>query len=81
MAFDAITEEIEVRYPFEKKIADDEIAKRALDILGWDSTVPARAIQVLVRNGWVTLTGDVEWHLQKQAAEDDIRKLSGSTGL
>ena len=77
----AIAEEIEVRYPFEKKIADDEIAKRALDILGWDSTVPARAIQVLVRNGWVTLTGDVDWYFQKQAAEDDIRKLSGVHGI
>jgi osmotically-inducible protein OsmY len=77
----AIAEEIEVRYPFEKKIADDEIAKRALDILDWDSTVPARAIQVLVRNGWVTLTGDVDWYFQKQAAEDDIRKLSGVHGI
>ena len=77
----AIAEEIEVRYPFEKKIADDEIAKRALDILGWDSIVPARAIQVLVRNGWVTLTGDVDWHFQKQSAEDDIRKLSGVRGI
>jgi osmotically-inducible protein OsmY len=77
----AIAEEIEVRYPFEKKLADDEIAKRALDILDWDSTVPARAIQVLVRNGWVTLTGDVDWYFQKQAAEDDIRKLSGVHGI
>jgi osmotically-inducible protein OsmY len=71
----------EVRYPFEKKIADDEIAKRAVDILDWDSVIPDRAIQVLVRNGWVTLTGDVDWHFQKQSAEDDIRKLSGVHGI
>jgi osmotically-inducible protein OsmY len=77
----AIAEEIEVRYPYEKKIADDEVAKRAVDILGWDSIIPDRAIQVLVRNGWVTLTGDVDWHFQKQSAEDDIRKLSGVRGV
>jgi osmotically-inducible protein OsmY len=77
----AIAEEIEVRYPYEKKIADDEVAKRAVEILGWDSVIPDRAIQVLVRNGWVTLTGDVDWHFQKQSAEDDIRKLSGVRGV
>ena len=55
----AIADEIEVRYPFEEKIDDDEIAKRAVDVLGWNSVVPERAIQVLVRNGWVTLTGNV----------------------
>jgi osmotically-inducible protein OsmY len=77
----AIAEEIEVRYPYEKKIADDQLAKRAVDILDWDSVVPDRAIQVLVRNGWVTLTGDVDWHFQKQSAEDDIRNLSGVCGI
>jgi osmotically-inducible protein OsmY len=29
----------------------------------------------------VTLTGDVDWHFQKQSAEDDIRKLSGVRGV
>jgi osmotically-inducible protein OsmY len=77
----AIAEEIEVRYPYEKKIADDQLAKRSVDILDWDSVVPDRAIQVLVRNGWVTLTGDVDWHFQKQSAEDDIRNLSGVCGI
>jgi hyperosmotically inducible protein len=77
----AIAEEIEVRYPYERKIADDEVAKRAVDIPGWDSVIPDRAIQVLVRNGWVTLTGDVDWYFQKQSAEDDIRKLSGVRGV
>ena len=30
----AIAEEIKVRYPSDKKTSDDEIAKRAIDILG-----------------------------------------------
>jgi len=77
----AIADEIEVRYPFEEKIDDDEIAKRAVDVLGWNSVVPERAIQVLVRNGWVTLTGNVDWHFQKHSAEDAIQKLSGVRGI
>ena len=51
----AIAEEIDVRYPSHKKASDDEIAKRAIDILGWDAMVPTDSIQVMVRDGWVTL--------------------------
>ena len=36
----AIAQEIEVRYPFDKKTGDDEIAKRAVNILKWDALVP-----------------------------------------
>jgi BON domain len=35
----AIAEEIEVRYPSDKKTPDDEIAKRAIAILGWGTMV------------------------------------------
>ena len=77
----AIAQEIEVRFPFEKKDSDDEIAKRVADILQWDSMVPHEAIQVSVQKSWVTLTGTVDWQYQRMAAEDDVRKLSGVVGL
>ena len=57
----AIAQEIQVRYPSDKKTSDDEIAKRAADILAWDARVPDEVIQIKVQNGWVTLTGTVEW--------------------
>ena len=77
----AIAQEIEVRFPFEKKDSDDEIAKRVADILQWDSMVPDEAIQASVQKGWVTLSGTVDWQYQRMAAEDDVRKLSGVLGL
>ena len=77
----AIAEEMEVRYPSGKKTSDDEIAKRAIDILDWDTMVPNASIQVMVRDGWVTLTGSVDWHYQKKHAEDDVRKLLGVRGV
>lgn len=77
----AIADEIEVRYADDKKTSDDEIAKRAIDILNWDIAVPSGAIQVAVRNGWVTLNGDVDWKFQKKTAEDDVRRLSGVHGI
>ena len=77
----AIAEELEVRFVNDKKTSDDEIAKRAVDILGWDTVVPSGSIQITVRDGWVTLTGDVGWYYQKTAAGDDVRKLSGVRGV
>ncbi len=77
----AIAQEIEVRYPGENKTADDEIAKRALNILKWDAVIPGDAVRVTVQKGWVLLTGEVDWQFQKKAAEDAIRKLSGVTGV
>ena len=77
----AIAQEIEVRYPFAKKTADDQIAKRAVDILEWNASVPKNRIQIEVQKGWITLLGDVDWYYQKQAAEHAIRKLSGVVGV
>ena len=77
----AIADEIEVRYPYDKKTSDDQIAKRAIDILSRDTLVPSGSVQVTVRDGWVTLTGDVDWFYQKKVAEEDVRKLSGVRGV
>lgn len=77
----AIAQEIEVRYPSDKKSSDDEIAARALNIIAWDATVPDGEIQVKVQNGWITLSGEVDWNYQKTAAEDAVRKLSGVVGV
>jgi osmotically-inducible protein OsmY len=77
----AIAQEIEVRYPSEKKTADDEIAKRALSILKWDTMVLQDAVEITVQKGWVTLAGEVNWQYQRQAAEDVVWKLSGVTGV
>ncbi len=77
----AVALEIDVRYPDQPKTKDDEIAKRALDILRWDSLVPPSGIQVVVDKGWVTLTGNVDWQYQRKAAEEDIRRLNGVIGV
>jgi osmotically-inducible protein OsmY len=77
----AIASEIEVRYPGEAKTADDEIAKRALNVLKWNVVIPDEAIKVTVDKGLATLTGEVTWYYQSKAVEEAIRKLSGVTGV
>src|SRR3974390_2241517 len=45
----AIADEIEVRFLGDKKaIRDDEIARCAMDIVGWDTLLPSGAIQITV---------------------------------
>ncbi len=76
-----VAQEIEVRYPSDKKTADDQIAKRALDMLSWDTTIPEDKISVTVQKGWVTLSGEVNWGYQRSQAENAVRRLSGVTGV
>ena len=59
--FRAIAQEIEVGVPSNIKTADDQIARRALKIIAWDTTIPNKKVQVKVGNGWITLSGQVEW--------------------
>jgi osmotically-inducible protein OsmY len=77
----AIADDIEVRYDSDKKTSDDEIAKRAVDILAWDSLVPKDSVSILVSDGWITLSGKVNWFYQKKTAEEAVRKLSGVRGI
>ena len=72
-----IAQEIEVRLPADKKLADDEIAARAVQIVSWDSSVPEGQIQISVHQGRVTLSGKVGRYFQKSAAERAVHKLSG----
>lgn len=76
-----VAQDIEVRYPSDKKRADDQIAKRALDILSWDTTIPEDKISVTVQKGWVTLSGEVNWGYQRYQAENAVCRLSGVTGV
>jgi osmotically-inducible protein OsmY len=76
-----IAEEIEVRPFGTNRTADDEIAKRAVNTINWNTSVPNSAVQVKVQKGWVTLTGKVEWQYQKTAAADAVRDLAGVVGV
>ncbi len=77
----AVAEELEVRLPFETKRTDEEIAASAIDRLAWDVYVPRDAVKVQVEQGWITLTGQVDWNFQKNAAKQDLRRLFGVVGV
>lgn len=77
----AIAQEIEVRFPNERGTADDEVASRVANMLRWSAVVPSEKITVTVHNGWVTLSGKVDWNYQKTSAADAIRDVKGVVGI
>jgi osmotically-inducible protein OsmY len=76
-----IAQEIRVQLPFERERGDDQIAEAVLDRLAWDVSVPSDTVQVKVQQGWVTLSGFVDRHFQRQAAEQNVRRLQGVVGV
>jgi osmotically-inducible protein OsmY len=77
----AIAQNLEIRLPSDKKTADDEIAKRAADILRWRVGVPADRITIKVEKGVVTLGGQVDWQFQRKQAENAVHNLTGVLGI
>ncbi len=77
----AVAEEIEVRLPYTIKRDDAQIATAAVDRLMWDAQTPRDSVKVKVEKGWLTLTGAVNWHFEKEAAEREVRGLMGVVGV
>ena len=61
--------------------ADRDIAADIRSALALDYQVPDDRISVSVVDGFVTLTGNVDWYYQKDSAEDDAAMISGVKGV
>jgi osmotically-inducible protein OsmY len=77
----AVTEEIKVTLAAHHWRADQDIVESATKVLGWNHWVPRERVKVMVGNGWITLSGDVDWYYQKKHAEDAVRHLQGVLGV
>jgi len=73
--------ELDVKLAPEHQRSDSEIAQAAAAALRLNSLVPAGAVKVEVENGWVTLTGEVDWGYQFASAEQCVQPLAGVRGL
>jgi osmotically-inducible protein OsmY len=76
-----VSEKVEVRLRHDAKRVDDEIAAAIVNRFSWDVSIPVHSVVPTVENGWVTLTGKVSWHFEKDAAEQDVRRLAGVVGV
>lgn len=72
-----VAQEIEVRPFGDVGVKDDEIAKRALRMLDWNTMIPPDAVKVKVEDGRVTLSGEVDWNFEREAADRLVQGLYG----
>ena len=76
-----VIDELKVRLLDESRREDADIRGMALQILMWDADVPAELIDVKVDEGWVTLTGDVSYQFESDAAFEDVADMLGVVGV
>ena len=72
-----VIDEITVKLPGSFKVADEEIGLAAVKAIELNTNVPPNRIRVRVQEGSITLTGEVDWAYQMEAAEDSVRHLRG----
>jgi osmotically-inducible protein OsmY len=60
---------------------DTEIAKNAAHAIESNVLIPRGTITVTVRDGWVTLDGEVEWQFQRTVAGLAVSHLLGVRGV
>jgi osmotically-inducible protein OsmY len=77
----AVANDIEVRLPAIDQRPDPDIAKDAVATLKSELPISYDKIKVIVKDGWITLEGAVEWQYQKTSAEAAVRKVKGVKGV
>jgi osmotically-inducible protein OsmY len=77
----AVVEKIEVKFRGAPPSDDQALAKAILDVFRWNAQIPDEVLKVTVQNGWVELTGEVEWNYQRSATERAVRGLTGVRGI
>ncbi len=75
-----VTNKIEVKLSTGIRLPDTDIASAASNALKWNIALPEN-LQVDVKDGWITLSGKVEWRSQKRTAEETVRGLNGVEGV
>ena len=77
----AVANDIEVRLPSIDQRPDPDIARDAIANLKAQLPVSHDRIKLIVKDGWLTLEGAVEWQYQKATAENAVRHVRGVKGV
>jgi osmotically-inducible protein OsmY len=77
----AVVIELDVKIKNSAKRSDADIALSAVNRMQWQANIPNDAIHVSVEKGVITLTGDVAWRYQRDAAYEAVRNLTGAVGV
>jgi BON domain len=78
---EGVDNQLEVRLLERGRRTGADIPAMALQLLMWDSEVPGDLVDVNVRDGWATLTGEITHQFESDAAYDGIAGLDGVIGI
>ena len=73
----AVANDIKVELFGSSYRSDQDIAEAALSAIMWNSEIPNDRVTVIVKDGWVTLEGTLDWQYQKDAAQRCVHYLMG----
>ena len=77
----AMANDIEVRLPIISQRPDPDIARDIVTALKNDLPYASENIKAVVKGGWVTLEGELEWNYQRERAEAAARRVRGVKGV
>jgi len=77
----ALAVEMDVKLAGSSARNDTDIASSAESALRWTTFLPKDRVKVTVESGWITLSGNVDWAYQREAATDSVRYLMGVKGV
>lgn len=77
----AIIEQIAVDPGKTAKRTDQEIAAEILHALTWNIDVPKERVKIIVEDGWVSLEGELEWNIQREAVKKAVNHVPGVKGI
>jgi osmotically-inducible protein OsmY len=76
----AVANDLKVKLPGSPR-DDSDIAQAIAHVLQWNVQVPEGRVQATVENGWVTLSGEVDFEFQRREVERMVRQVRGVTGV
>jgi osmotically-inducible protein OsmY len=76
-----VANDLEVRFESVDARPDPDIARDVIAQMKLELPFSYEKIKTVVKNGWVTLEGDVEWNYQRTRAESAALRVKGVLGV
>ena len=73
----AVVNNIDVQIESIHRTTDEGLAERIANVLKWNVSIPGKEIKADVKNGVVTLMGDLDWQYQRNNVLRNIQHVGG----
>jgi osmotically-inducible protein OsmY len=73
----AIVNNVDVKLESQYRATDEGLAERIANVLRWNVSIPGQEIKAEVKNGIVTVSGNIEWWYQRNNIMRNLEHVSG----